>query len=106
MKIDLHSYQPKKEEISIPEWADEPIFVRELSADNLEMLQRHTEMVKGQPVMKHQYSLLIISSLVDKDDNYLFSENDIEDLEKQPAVLIAKLMEAINRVSGIVASNI
>jgi hypothetical protein len=104
MKIDLSSYVIKREEISIPEWSTEPIFVQELSGNQLEMLQRYTALVKGKTVITHQYALLIIASLVDKDGEYLFTEKDIEDLEKQPATIITRVIEAVNRISGIATS--
>jgi len=106
MKIDLLSYVPKREEISIPEWSKETIYVQELSGTQLEMLQRHAEMVKGKAVIRHQYVLLIIASLVDEKGEYIFSEKDIEALEKQPATLLARIVEVANRVSGVVASDL
>ena len=106
MKIDLSSYVPKREEILIPECTKEPIYVQELSGTQLEMLQRHATMEHGKPVVRHQYALLIIASLVDKDGNYLFTEKDLADIEKQPATLLARIVETANRISGVVASDL
>jgi hypothetical protein len=103
MKIDLSSYVPKRELISIPEWSSEDIFVQELSGTQLEMIQKYSSVVNGNPVIKHQYALLIIASLTDKDGEYLFTEKDIKDIEKQPATILARIVGAISHVSEIIA---
>lgn len=101
MKINLKEYTPKQEEISIPEWTDEPLFVRELIGRQLEVLQKYTSLDKGKSVTKHQNALLILSSLVDKDGDYLFTEDDIDFIETQPVSIIAKIIGAVTRVSDL-----
>lgn len=102
MKIDLTSYQPKRKEINIPEWTTETIFVQELLGKQLETIQNSTKIEKGKVVIKHQFALLIVCSLVDADGNYLFTENDIKDLENQPAEIITKIITVIKEVSDVI----
>ena len=59
MKINLTEYTPKQEEIFMPEWTDEPLYVRELLGLQLELLQRYTSVVEGKGVVAHQNALLI-----------------------------------------------
>jgi hypothetical protein len=101
MKINLVDYTPKTEEISIPQWSADPLYVQELLGTQLEMIQRYAHLENGKAVIEHQNALLIITSLIDKEGNYLFTEKDIENLEKQPATIIAKILESVNRVSGV-----
>jgi hypothetical protein len=101
MKIDLSSYQPKRKEISIPSWTPEPIYVQELLGKQLELIQNAAKVEKGRVVIKHQFALLIVCSLVDADGNYLFTEDDIKDLEKQPADIITEIMKVIKEVSDV-----
>lgn len=102
MQIDLSSYEPKREEMLIPEWGDEPFYVREMLGRHLEMVQNYADVVKGKVIIKHQFALLIVCSLVDKDNKYIFTEKDIPYIENQPAVLVARIVAVVNRVSGVV----
>lgn len=101
MKINLKDYTPKTEEIHIPEWTDEPLYVRELLGSQLEMLQRYSRVEDGKMVMDHQNALLIVSSLVDDKGDYLFTEKDIESIENQPAYILSKIIATVGRVSSI-----
>lgn len=77
MKINLIDYTPKTEEISIPEWSAEKIYVQELLGTQLEMIQRYAHVENGKAVVEHQNALLIIASVVDAEGKYLFTEKTL-----------------------------
>jgi hypothetical protein len=101
MKIDLKSYQPKREEVVIPEWSDKPIYVQELLGKHLEQIRKATVYEDGKPVVKNKFSLFISMSVVDENGDFLFSEEDIPSLEKQPLSIVMRIINIINRVSDI-----
>lgn len=101
MKINLSSYVPKREEVLIPEWSEKPIFVQELLGQHLEVIRNATVTEDGKSTIKNKFSLFIIMSCTDEEGNFLFSEADIPELEKQPLAIIMKIINVINRVSGI-----
>jgi len=99
--IDLNKNVLKREKVLIPEWTEDEVYVQELTGRQVELLKKYVTIVNGIPVAKHEIALMIILSLVDKDGNYLFTEDDIEQLENQPIALIIRLYSLATKLSGL-----
>lgn len=94
----------QKEEVEIPEGK---VIVRELTAEERSIIEESVFDEKDKKVSIKRYKCRVVAfSVVDKEGKNLFTEEDIEALQKKSAVTIEKIYRVCARLSKMRAEDI
>ena len=87
-------------DLPIPEWKGS-VRLRGMSAADREALEQEVTDKNGKVITKHIRVKLLVRSIVDGDNNLMFTEGDIETLNKKSSLVIDRIFLAAQKLNGM-----